>query len=369
MHLSRRGLLYGTAGVAAVSLAACGKGEDSKQLTGFTGIAMPTMTSDRWVLEGADLEKRLQDLGYKTILENGEDDIPTQVAQIESMIEQGVEFLIVAAIGNTSLGGVLRKAKDDGITIIAYDRLILETPDVDYYASFDNYQVGVLQASHIITKLGLDQDTTEQYNIELFSGSPDDNNSQYFFQGGLDTLEPYIYGGSVVIPSNETELDVTSTLKWDRKVARTRMAKLLEDHYQDRPLHAVLSPYDGISRGIVEALVAADFEPGSDDFPIITGQDAELRSLKAIKEGTGQTETVFKDTRLLAEIAVDMVSAIVDGSSPDVNDRGTYDNGFKFVPSFLLDPVDVTVENYKEVVVDSEYATEEAIDTAPADVD
>ncbi|GAA2133113.1 sugar-binding protein [Glycomyces algeriensis] len=367
MHLSRRGLLYGTAGVAAVSLAACGAGEDSKQLTGFTGIAMPTTTSDRWVLEGADLEKRLQDLGYKTILENGEDDIPTQVAQIESMIEQGVEFLIIGAIGNTSLGEVLSKAKDKGVTIIAYDRLILETPDVDYYASFDNYQVGVLQAKHIITKLGLTQDTTEQYNVELFSGSLDDNNSQYFFQGGLDTLEPYIYGGSVVVPSNQTEQEATATQQWDRKTARTRMAQLLEDHYQDRPLHAVLSPYDGISRGIVEALVDADFEPGSDDFPVITGQDAELRSLKAIKEGTGQTETVFKDTRQLAEVAVEMVKTIVGGSTPDVNDLGTYDNGFKFIPSYLLEPVDVTVENYKEVVVDSAYATEEAIDNAPED--
>lgn len=367
MHLSRRGLLYGTAGVAAGSLAACGAGEEPRQLTGFTGIAMPTTTSDRWVLEGADLEQRLQDLGYKTILEYGEDDIPTQIQQIQSMIDQGVEFLIIGAIGNTSLGEVLSTAKDKGVTIIAYDRLILETPDVDYYASFDNYQVGVLQAKHIVAQLGLSHDTTEQFNIELFSGSLDDNNSQYFFQGGLDTLEPFIYGGSVVVPSDQTELDATATQQWDRVVARTRMAQLLEDHYQDRRLHAVLSPYDGISRGVVEALVAADIEPGTDEFPVITGQDAELRSLKAIKDGTGQSETVFKDTRQLAEVAVDMVQAIVGGGTPDVNDLGTYDNGFKFIPSYLLEPVDVTAENYQEVVVASEYATEEAIDSAPAD--
>ncbi|HEY1095108.1 MAG TPA: sugar-binding protein [Glycomyces sp.] len=367
MHLSRRGLLYGSAGVAAVSLAACGAGEGSKKLTGYTGIAMPTTTSDRWVLEGADLEKRLQDLGYKTILENGEDDIPTQVRQIQSMIDKGVEFLIVAAIGNTSLGEVLSKAKDKGVTIISYDRLILETPDVDYYASFDNNQVGVLQAKHIIAQLGLDQNTGETFNIELFSGSSDDNNSQYFFQGGLDTLEPYIYSGAVVIPSNQTELEPTSIDKWSREVARDRMAGLLEEFYQDRPLHAVLSPYDGISRGIVEALVAADYEPGSADFPVITGQDAELRSLKAIKEGTGQSETVFKDTRQLAEVVVKMVQAIVEGATPEVNDLGTYDNGFKFVPSYLLDPVDVTAANYQEIVVDSGYATEDAIDGAPAD--
>ncbi|MFG3338863.1 substrate-binding domain-containing protein [Glycomyces sp. NPDC048151] len=367
MHLSRRGLLLGTAGVAAGALTACGAGEDAKPLTGYTGIAMPTTTSDRWVLEGADLEKRLQDLGYKTILEYGDDDIPAQIQQIQSMIDKGVEFLIVGAIGNTSLGEVLSKAKDKGVTIIAYDRLILDTPDVDYYASFDNHQVGVLQAEHIITKLGLTHESTETFNIELFSGSLDDNNSQYFFQGALDTFEPYIYGGQILIPSNQTEQEQTATQQWDRTIARTRMAELLDAHYKDERLHAVLSPYDGISRGIVEALVAADIEPGSDDFPVITGQDAELRSLKAIKEGTGQSETVFKDTRQLAEVAVNMVKSIVEGSTPEVNDQGTYDNGFKFIPSYLLEPVDVTAENYKEIVVDSEYTTEEDIDSAPAD--
>jgi putative multiple sugar transport system substrate-binding protein len=368
MQISRRGLLYGSAGVAAVSLAGCGAGEETKPLTGFTGIAMPTTTSDRWVVEGADLEERLRGFGYETILEYGEDDIPTQIDQIQSMTDKGVEFLIVGAIGNKSLGEVLSKAKDKGVTIISYDRLILETPDVDYYASFDNYQVGVLQAKHIIAKLGLEE-TTETFNIELFSGSLDDNNSQYFFMGGLDTLEPYIYGGQVVIPSGQTEQEQTATERWDRKLAGARMTALLDEYYQDQPLHAVLSPYDGISRGIVEALVEADYEPGSDDFPTVTGQDAELLSLKAIKEGTGQTETVFKDTRLLAGVAADMVKKIVDGSTPEVNDHGSYNNGFKFIPSYLLPPVDVTVENYQKEVVDSGYVTEEAIDNAPPDED
>ncbi|HEX2144966.1 MAG TPA: sugar-binding protein [Glycomyces sp.] len=369
MHLSRRGLLYGSAGVAAVSLAGCGTGKDSTPLTGHTGITLPTTTSDRWVIEGADLEKRLQGFGYKTILEYGENDIPAQIGQIESMINQGVEFLIIGAIGNKSLGEILAKAKNRGVTVISYDRLILETPDVDYYASFNNYDVGVLQAKHIIKELGLEENSGQKFNIELFSGSLDDNNSQYFFMGGLDTLESYIYEGTVVIPSGQTEQQPTSTERWDRKVARARMAGLLEDHYKDQKIHAVLSPYDGISRGIVEALVDADYEPGADDFPVITGQDAEPLSLKAIKEGTGQSQTVFKDTRLLAEVAANMVKAIVDGSEPEVNDLGSYDNGFKFIPSFLLDPVDVTAENYKEEVVDTGYTTEEAIDTAPPDQD
>lgn len=367
MHVSRRRLLYGSAGIAATTLAGCGAGEESTGLTGFTGIAMPTTTSDRWVVEGKDLERRLQEFGYETILEYGDDDIEAQISQIKSMVAKGVEFLIIGAIGNTSLGAVLADAKDKGVTIIAYDRLILETPDVDYYASFDNYEVGVLQARHIIAELGLDENDGP-FNVELFSGALDDNNSQYFFMGGLDTLESYLYSGAVKVRSNETEQEPTSTERWDRNVARERMAGLLDDHYgEEHRVHAVLSPYDGISRGIVEALTDAGYEPGSDEWPVITGQDAEPLSVKAIKDGTGQSETVFKDTRLLAEVAANMVKSIVDGGTPDVNDLGSYDNGFKFIPSYLLPPVDVTADNYVEEVVDSEYLTEEAIDNAPKD--
>ncbi|THV31214.1 sugar-binding protein [Glycomyces paridis] len=366
MHLSRRGLLFGSAGLAATSLAGCGADGESGALTGHTGIAMPTTTSDRWVVEGADLEKRLKGFGYETILSYGEDNVEMQIEQIRSMIDKGVEFLIVGAIGNDSLGAVLAEAKNKGVTVIAYDRLILDTPDVDYYASFDNYEVGVLQAQHIIETLKLDE-REGPFNVELFSGALDDNNSQYFFMGGLDTLESYLYSGVVQIPSDETEQEPTSTERWDRGVARERMTQLLDDHYGERKLHAVLSPYDGISRGVVEALVAADYDPKSDDFPVVTGQDAEPLSLKAIKEGTGQSETVFKDTRKLAEVAANMVKAIVDGGTPEVNDLGSYDNGFQFIPAYLLPPVDVTAENYQEEIVDTGYLSEGEIDEAEPD--
>ena len=364
MYLSRRGLLFGSAGLAAVSLAGCGAGDEAAQLTGFTGISMPTDTSERWVIEGKALEENLKKLGYEVLHQNAKDDVDTQIEQIQSMTDAGVEFLIVAAIDNKSLGSVLAGAKNQGVTVISYDRLILETPDVDYYASFDNYQVGVLQATHIIERLGL-RDQDGPFNIELFSGDPGDNNSQYFFMGGLDTFESYIYEGKVRILSGQTEQGPTSTEAWSGEVALSRMDDLLNEFYKDDDLHAVLSPYDGISRGVVTALVANGYEPG-DDFPVVTGQDAEAESLKAIKEGTGQSETVFKDTRLLASTVTGMVEAIVGGGSPEVNDLGTYDNGFKFVPALLLEPVNVTAENYKEVVVDSGYLTEEQIDAGEA---
>ncbi|MCH7232406.1 sugar-binding protein [Glycomyces sp. L485] len=321
--------------------------------------------SERWVIEGEYLQDHLEGLGYRVLLEYADNDPEIQVEQIQAMVDAGVEFLIIAAVDNRSLGSVLAEAKDKGVTIIAYDRLILDTPDVDYYVSFDNYEVGVLQAKHIISRLGLEEDDDAgPFNVELFSGSLDDSNSEYFFLGGLDTLERYTYEGRINIVSQDTEQARTATQGWDGAVAEKRMTKLLEDHYGDEPLHAVLSPYDGISRGIVDALAEADYRPGSDDFPIITGQDAEAASVKDIRDETGQTQTVFKDTRSLADVAISMVTAIMDGDSPEVNDLGTYNNGFKFVPAFLLEPVSVDRSNWEEVLIDSGYLAEETVDEA-----
>lgn len=365
MHLSRRRLLYGSAGVAAVSVAGCSAGEESSSLTGFTGISMPTQTSDRWVIEGGFLEQQLQEAGYETILEYADDDIEKQITQIEGMIHRGVEFLIIGAIDNRSLGETLAEAKNKGVTIISYDRLILETPDVDYYASFDNYEVGVLQAKHILNRLGVEEEGVEgPFNVELFSGSLDDSNSQYFFQGGLDTLERYTYSGIIRIPSNETEQEVTSTDRWSGAVARERMTRLLEEHYEDRDLHAVLAPYDGISRGVIMALEDFGLEPGTDEFPVVTGQDAEALSVKFIRDDLGQTQTVFKDTRDLAAVASGMVKSIVNGDEPEINDLGTYNNGFKFVPAYLLRPVSIDEDNWEEELVGSQYLTVEDIDEA-----
>jgi putative multiple sugar transport system substrate-binding protein len=365
MRLSRRRLLYGSAGAAVATMAGCSTGGEASSLSGFTGIAMPTQTSDRWVIEGGFLEKQLQEAGYETILEYGDDDPELQISQIRTMIDRGVEFLIIGAIDNRSLGEVLATAKDRDVWIISYDRLILDTPDVDYYASFDNYEVGVLQAKHILDRLGVQEEGVEgPFNLELFSGSLDDSNSQYFFQGALDTLERYTYAGVVQIPSNETEQEITSTERWSGPVAMERMARLLDEHYQDRDLHAVLAPYDGISRGVIRALEDFGLVPGTDEFPVITGQDAEALSIKFIRDDEGQTQTVFKDTRDLAAVASGMVKSIVNGEDPEVNDLGTYYNGFKFVPSYLLQPVSIDENNWEEELVGSEYLTLEEIDNA-----
>jgi putative multiple sugar transport system substrate-binding protein len=245
--------------------------------------------------------------------------------------------------------------------VISYDRLILNSPNVDYYASFDNEKVGELQATYIVEKLGLaDGSEKGPFNIELFAGSLDDNNAHFFWKGAIDTLQPYIDEGTLVVKSGQTDFEQAATLRWDGQVAQSRMENLLTSSYSDgSTVNAVLSPYDGLSRGIISALTDAGYSVG-EGWPIISGQDAELDSVKAINSGE-QYATIFKDTRNLAEVAVDMATAILNDEEPEVNNTEDYDNGVKVVPSYLLESQIVVKDNVTEVLVDSGYWTEEEI--------
>ncbi|MFF5005098.1 multiple monosaccharide ABC transporter substrate-binding protein [Streptomyces phaeochromogenes] len=349
----------------ALTLSACGQdsdggSEDTKgDAKGSTvGIAMPTKSSERWIADGANVEKNLKAAGYKTKLAFGEDDPDTQVSQIENMITQGVSALIIAAIDNKSLDNVLQQAKDADIPVISYDRLILNSPNVDYYASFDNEKVGALQGGYIVEKLGLkDGSKKGPFNVELFAGSNDDNNTQYFFNGAMKVLQPYIDKKQLVVKSGQTKLNQVTTLRWDGGTAQKRMEELLTAAYRKDKVDAVLSPYDGISIGILSALKSDDYGSKNKPLPVVTGQDAEVASVKSIIAGE-QTQTVYKDTRQLAEVASKMVDAVLGDKKPETNDTKTYDNGSKVVPAYLLEPVNVDKSNYKEVVVDSGYIKE-----------
>lgn len=361
---NRRAALAAIAGAAslALSLTACGQSgeggskEDSGGAKGATiGIAMPTKSSERWIADGDNVKKDLESKGYKTRLVYGEDDPDQQVSQIENLITQGVKALIVAAIDNKSLNNVLQQAKDADIPVIAYDRLILGTKNVDYYASFDNEKVGELQGNYILEKLGLkDGSKKGPFNIELFAGSNDDNNTKYFFQGAMNVLKPYMDKGRLVVRSKQTALNQVTTLRWDGGTAQKRMDDILTSAYKSERVDAVLSPYDGISIGILSALKSDDYGSKSKPLPVVTGQDAEVASVKSIIAGQ-QTQTVYKDTRKLAEVSSNMVDAVLNGKKPEVNDTKTYDNGAKVIPSYLLDPVSVDKTNYKQVLVDSGY--------------
>lgn len=363
---NRRSALTLIAGAAslALTLSACGQSGSggSKEKAGSSkggtiGIAMPTKSSERWIADGKNVVKNLEAKGYKTKLVYGEDDPDTQVSQIENLITQGVKGLIIAAIDNKSLNNVLQEAADAKIPVIAYDRLILGTKNVDYYASFDNEKVGVLQGTYIVQKLGLDKGKKGPFNIELFAGSNDDNNTKYFFNGAMSVLQPYIDKKELVVKSGQTALNKVTTLRWDGTTAQKRMEDILTSSYKSGRVDAVLSPYDGISIGILSALKSDGYGSKSNPLPVITGQDAELASVKSIIAGE-QTQTVYKDTRQLAKVASTMVDDALNGKTPQTNDTKTYNNGAKVVPAMLLQPVSVDKTNYEEVLVKGGYYTD-----------
>ncbi|MEV5156739.1 multiple monosaccharide ABC transporter substrate-binding protein [Streptomyces sp. NPDC053728] len=363
---NRRAALAAIASTATLALAltACGQnseggGEEKKGGgEGATiGVAMPTKSSERWISDGANVVKELKAKGYKTKLVYGEDDPDQQVSQIENMITQGVDALIVAAIDNKSLNNVMQQAKDADIPVISYDRLILGTENVDYYASFDNEKVGELQGGYIAEKLGLKEGKKGPFNIELFAGSNDDNNTKYFFQGAMNVLQPYIDKGELVVRSKQTALNQVTTLRWDGGTAQKRMDDLLTSSYRSARVDAVLSPYDGISIGILSALKSDGYGTAAKAMPVVTGQDAELASVKSIIAGE-QTQTVYKDLRKLAKVATNMVDAALNDKKPELNDTKSYDNGSKVVPAFLLQPVSVDKANYKEALIDDGYYSE-----------
>jgi putative multiple sugar transport system substrate-binding protein len=325
----------------------------------LVGISMPTKTSTRWISDGESMVAVFEDLGYDTDLQFADDDIPNQLAQIENMITKGADVLVIASIDGTTLSDVLQQAHDAGILVVAYDRLISKTENVDYYATFDNFGVGVIMGSQIEEGLDL-KNADGPFNIELFGGSPDDTNAFYFYDGAMSVLQPYIDSGKLVVQSGQMGMDKVSTLRWDGIVAQARMENLLSAYYTDKQVDAVLSPYDGLSIGILSALKGVGY--GSDDLPmpVVTGQDAEVASVKSMIAGE-QTYTVFKDTRDLAKQTAAMVTAALKGEEVPVNDTSTYDNGVKIVPSYLLIPYSVDISNYEELLIGSGYITEDQL--------
>jgi putative multiple sugar transport system substrate-binding protein len=320
---------------------------------GTVGIAMPTKSSARWIDDGNNIVKILKERGYGTDLQYAEDDIPNQLSQVENMVTKGAKVLVIAAIDGTTLSDVLKQAKDRGVTVIAYDRLIRDTPNVDYYATFDNFQVGVLQAQSIEEGLKL-KEGKGPFNIELFGGSPDDNNAYFFYNGAMSVLQPYIDSGKLVVASKQMGMDKVSTLRWDGATAQARMDNLLSAFYTTKRVDAVLSPYDGLSIGILSSLKGVGYGSGNMPMPIVSGQDAEVPSIKSMLRGE-QYSTIFKDTRDLARVTADMVDAALSGKTVTVNDTTIYNNGVKVVPSYLLRPVVVDKTNWEKVLIDGGY--------------
>ncbi|MDI6100007.1 sugar ABC transporter substrate-binding protein [Actinoplanes sp. NEAU-A12] len=370
MKLTRLAAVF-TAATMVATMAACGNAEksvDKEAASGVTagalvGITMPTRSSERWIHDGDNLKKQLETLGYKVDLQYAEDDIPTQTQQLDSQITKGAKLLIIASIDGEAITSQLDNAKAAGIKVIAYDRLIRKSPNVDYYATFDNFKVGVQQATSLLIGLkvlnadGTDAGAKGPLNVELFAGSPDDNNATFFFKGAMSVLQPHIDKGTVVVKSGQKDFDTVSTLRWDPATAQKRMENLLTSTYKDgAKVNGVLSPYDGISIGILSALKSGGYGTGSQAYPIVTGQDAELASVKSIIAGE-QYSTIYKDTRQLAKVTGEMADAVLKGQTPKTNNATDYDNGVKVVPAQLLESVIVTKDNYEKELVTGGYYT------------
>ncbi|MDR1873435.1 MAG: sugar-binding protein [Synergistaceae bacterium] len=322
------------------------------------GVSMPTQSLQRWNQDGANMKSLLEAAGYEVDLQfGGNNEVPVQVSQLENMISGGCKVLVVAAIDGSSLTTVLADAKAQGIQVIAYDRLIMNTDAVSYYATFDNFRVGVLQGTFIRDQLKLDS-ASGPFNIELFTGDPGDNNIIFFFDGALSILKPYIDSGKLVVKSGQVERAQAATPNWSTESAQTRMENLITSQGygpNGTKLDAVLSSNDSVANGITNALVGAGYTAAN--FPLLTGQDCDVTSMKNILAGT-QSMSIFKDTRTLAAQVVTMVDAIMKGSAPEINDTKTYDNGTGVIPSFLCEPVFCTKDNYRALLIDSGYYTE-----------
>jgi putative multiple sugar transport system substrate-binding protein len=347
--------------LASLVLSACGavatEAPAAEKL--LVGISMPTKSSTRWISDGESMVKEFEAMGYATDLQFADNDIPNQLAQIENMVTKGAKVLVIAAIDGTTLSDVLQKAHDSGAIVISYDRLITKTANVDYYATFDNFGVGVIQGTQLLEGLGLKPGEKAPagvgpFNVELFGGSPDDTNAFYFYDGAMSVIQPFIDDGTIVIQSGQTGMDKVGTLRWLAATAQSRMDNLLSAFYTDKKVDGVLSPYDGLSIGILSSLKGVGYCTTDLPCPVVTGQDAETASVKSMIAGE-QRYTVFKDTRVLAKQAAKMADQALKGETVEINDTTTYNNEVKVVPSYLLVPISIDVTNYQKELVDSGY--------------
>ena len=325
---------------------------------GRVGVSMPTKDLQRWNQDGANMEKQLQEAGYEVDLQYASNDIATQVSQIENMISSGAKVLVIAPIEGDSLGTVLDQAKQAGVSVIAYDRLIMNSDAVNYYATFDNYMVGTKQGEYIRDQLDLDN-AKGPFNIEIFTGDPGDNNAKFFYQGAYDVIKPYIEEGKLVVKSGQKEFDKVATPEWKTDNAQARMDAIIAANYADgTKLDAVLCSNDSTALGATNSL-EANYEPNHpDDWPIITGQDCDKPNVKNMIAGK-QSMSIFKDTRELAAQTVKMVDAIMKGGEAPINNEKDYDNGTGVIPTYLCEPQFADSKNYKTLLIDSGYYTED----------
>ena len=343
--------------VGSLSTAAIGAETEAEILPGNgqkIGVSMPTKDLQRWNQDGDNMKTQLEAAGYEVDLQYASNDVQTQLSQVENMISSGCEVLVIAAIEGSSLGEALTMAKENEIPVFAYDRLLMDSDAVSYYATFDNYMVGTVQGQYIIDTLDLDN-AEGPFNMEITAGDPGDNNAGYFFNGAMDLLKPYIESGKLVVKSGQTTFEEVATAQWKTETAQSRAENILSSNYSDGSnVDVWLCSNDSTALGVENAL-AANY---NGEYPIVTGQDCDKENTKNMIAGK-QSMSVFKDTRTLATQVVKMIGQLLNGVDVDVNDTETYNNNVITVPSYLCEPVFADANNYKELLIDSGYYTEE----------
>ncbi len=331
--------------------------ETTTEAGGKIGVAMPTKDLQRWNQDGSNMEAELKAAGYEVDLQYASNDIQTQVSQIENMISNGCELLVIASIDGDSLGTVLAQAKEAGIPVIAYDRLIMNSDAVTYYATFDNYMVGTKQGEYIVKALDLDN-AAGPFNLEVITGDPGDNNAKFFYNGAMDVLKPYVDAGKLVVKSGQVDFATVATANWATDAAQSRFDNILATYYADgTKLDVVLASNDSTALGVANS-IEANYDTTANGWPVLTGQDCDVANVKNMIAGK-QSMSIFKDTRTLATQVVAMVDAVMKGGEAPVNDTESYDNGTGIIPSYLCEPVFADVNNYKELLIDSGYYAED----------
>ncbi|WP_426998540.1 substrate-binding domain-containing protein [Pseudarthrobacter sp. N5] len=344
------------AAIAALALTACGRsdtgttggsssGGEAFPKDSSIGVALPQKTSENWVLAEKLFNDGLKGAGFKADVQFANGGVSEQQNQISAMITKGAKVIVVGAIDGAQLGTQLKQAKESGATIIAYDRLLLNTANVDYYVAYDNFKVGELQGQALLDGLKAKK-PSGPYNVELFAGSPDDANAKVFFDGAMKVLKPKIDDGTLKVLSGQKSFEQAVTQGWKAENAQRRADTLLTGSYSSASLDGVLSPNDTLARAVLTSVKAA-----GKPLPVVTGQDSEVESVKSILAGE-QYSTINKDTRKLVEHAITMVKDIQAGKTPEINDDKSYNNTVKTVPAYLLPPVIVTKENVKTAYVD-----------------
>ena len=343
--MNKKVLFATMAAVAMLGTACFAEGEK-------VGVSMPTKDLQRWNQDGDNMKAMLEEAGYEVDLQYASNDVQTQLSQVENMISSGCEVLVIAAIEGSSLGEALTMAKENEIPVFAYDRLLMDSDAVSYYATFDNYMVGTVQGQYIIDTLDL-ENAEGPFNMEATAGDPGDNNAGYFFAGAMDLLQPYIDEGKLVVQSGQITFEEVATAQWKTETAQSRAENILSSNYTDKDVDVWLCSNDSTALGVENAL-AANY---NGKYPIITGQDCDKENTKNMIAGK-QSMSVFKDTRTLAKQVVKMIGQLLNGVDVDVNDTETYNNNVITVPSYLCEPVFADANNYKELLIDSGYYTE-----------